>query len=418
MRVLFALSSWSTHWYPLAPLAWTMQSLGHEVQVLCSPVQGDVVARSGALPVPVLPDMNLRAFARMHHHMMAKEGHWPFSDLPPHPTTGQPVEDIEDFDPLEWYFGQRERVVAAATVSTDAAAAYARRWHPDLVVHDQLSIEGPLVGRVLDVPAVLHLWGPSGPDDKVSRIFGRMLPVDHSNAFARFGVGEMTADIYRYVIDPCPPSMAPPLQQERLRVRYQAYNGCAQLTTELPAPLPGRPRVVLIWGSEVSSLFGPASFTVPKIVDALAGTGAEVVLAVGGPDRQRIGPLPSSTRLVDYVPLRTLLSGASAIIHHGGAGCVMTAVAAGVPQLVLYNGFDQEIMSGRLARTEAGIAVANATATVESIRSGYAALMGDPAATSAAVRLAAELETNPSHFELASTLEGIAAGGVEKCVAG
>ena len=51
--------------------------------------------------------------------------------------------------------------------------------------------------------------------------------------------------------------------------------------------------------------------------------------------------LPPGVSHVNYAPLASVLRNASAIVHHGGIGTTSQAIAAGVPQIVRPNAFDQ-----------------------------------------------------------------------------
>ena len=67
------------------------------------------------------------------------------------------------------------------------------------------------------------------------------------------------------------------------------------------------------------------------------------------PDR-----LPDAVLWQDYVPLRTLLARASAIVHRGGIGTTAEALRAGVPQLVLPLAHDQFDNAARVRALGAG----------------------------------------------------------------
>ncbi|MFJ5233533.1 nucleotide disphospho-sugar-binding domain-containing protein [Kitasatospora sp. NPDC088391] len=408
MRVLFTVSDWPGHWSAMVPLGWALQAAGHEVRVVCAPSQEEPLARAGLTAVPVLEGWDMASQGRLHNYVSARDGQWRFAALPPHPETGEPLARLADFDLGAWYAGHFPTLVEQGRRSTDAAVGFARWWRPDLVVHDQLSLEGPLVGRVLDVPAVLHLWGPVGPADEGEGLI--MLPPDYSGAFPRHGVGQYGPQHYAHVLDPCPPAVAPSLGgAERLPVRFVPYNGPGAVPGWL-AELPERPRVCVVWGTSVSEMFGEVSFTVPKVVEALSGLDVEVVLTLTGADRDRMeGRLPEGARLLERVPLHLLLPHCDLVVHHGGAGCVMTALAAGIPQLALPNGLDQHLNADRIAAAGIGLGLPNATAGVTEIRAAAERLLRDPAHRAAAERLRAENEARPAPADLVRTLEQLAA---------
>src|SRR5215212_1894370 len=236
MRVLFTVSGWPAHWFPMVPLGWALQAAGHEVRVACPPGQAASIAPAGLAPVPVLGDLDMAFQSRFANLWAARAGQWPYAWPPLHPVTGDPVDmSTVDFEEIA---GQAKRRVAVESKrGFDAAVAYARQWRPDLVLHDRLSAEGLLAARVHGVPAVSCLWGPVGTAETEPQLYP--IPVDYTNAFGRYGVPALAAASMTHVLDPCPPSLAPPIAGTRLPVRYVPYNGPGAVPT---VPAAGKPR--------------------------------------------------------------------------------------------------------------------------------------------------------------------------------
>ncbi|MFD7506302.1 glycosyltransferase [Streptomyces sp. NPDC059850] len=356
-------------------------------------------------------DMTVRG--RLHNFRMAEFGAWPFSELPLHPLTGEPLQSLDEFDMNAWSRENHDWAIGVVARSSDAAVEFARWWLPDLVVHDIMSFEGPLIGKVLDIPAILQLWGPVGPDDDVPGAppGASFVPMDPSGAFPRYGVGQMGPHVYEHVIDPSPISARPPLKAERLSIRHVPYNGPGARLPQGERGSAGPPRVCVVWGTSVSGIYGPISFAVPRIVDALAGLGAEVLVLLAGADRKRMEravTLPPGVRLMERTPLHLLMPSCDVVIHHGGAGCAMTALTAGVPQLAISTGLDQEVIAGRIATAGAARSLSNAQADEEAIRTAVTSLLTDPAHSSAARRLRDEMESLPTPAALVSSLSALA----------
>ncbi|WP_320774425.1 nucleotide disphospho-sugar-binding domain-containing protein [Streptomyces sp. CRN 30] len=412
MRVMLTVSDWTTHWLPMVAQCWALQAAGHEVRVVCAADQEQAVTRAGLTPVPVLEGGDQAVKVRTYNHARALEGRWPFPEPPPHPVTGAPMASPADFDATAWMEENWERLLGMARRSADAAVSFARWWRPHLILHDLVSIEGPLVGRALGIPAALHLWGPTGPDDRVPGAPPGVgfVPLDVYGLFERYGAGTMDADVHDLVIDPSPPSLAPPLRRaHRLPVRHVPYNGPGAMPSWL-RERPDRPRVGVVWGTSVTRMFGPSSFAVPRVVEALAGLDVDVVLTVTGEDLDSLGPLPPRVRAVAHLPLRLLLADCDLVVHHGGAGCVMTALAAGVVQLALPNALDQELIGDRLAQAGGARALHNAVATPAAIRGAATDLLQNPAARAVAARLRTEMEQAPTPAALVGLLEEHAHG--------
>lgn len=68
------------------------------------------------------------------------------------------------------------------------------------------------------------------------------------------------------------------------------------------------------------------------------------------PDR-----LPDTVLAVKYAPFSTLLQHASVFVHHGGIGTTAQGFKAGVPQFIVFMGFDQPDNAERLERMGAGV---------------------------------------------------------------
>ncbi|MFM9593817.1 nucleotide disphospho-sugar-binding domain-containing protein [Streptomyces scabiei] len=412
MRVLFTVSNWPGHWYSMVPLGWALQAAGHEVKVLCAPSQTEPLTHAGLVPLPVLDAMDMSMRGRLHNYRKALAGTWPFDAPPLHPVTGEPLGTLDEFDMETWSLENHGWAIDTLTRSTDAAVEFARRWHPHLVVHDLMSLEGQLVGGALKIPALLHLWGPCGPQDPVPGAppGASFVPMDPSGAFARHGAGEMNADIYTHVIDPSPSGVAPPLAARRIPVRHLPYNGPGAVPPQSLGRTGDRPRVCVVWGTSVSRVHGPASFAVPRILEALSEVDADVLLALTGEDRERLAdsPLPESVRLLPRTPLSLLLPECDLVVHHGGAGCTMTGLAAGIPQLAVHAGQDQEVIADRVAGAGAARSVTNAHADPETLRRGITALLSDPAHRTAARRLRTETENAPTPADVVADLVALA----------
>jgi len=67
--------------------------------------------------------------------------------------------------------------------------------------------------------------------------------------------------------------------------------------------------------------------------------------------------LPTGVQHFDYVPLRTLMPLAAALVHHGGIGTTSQALAAGRPQLIMPMAHDQPDNAARVTRLGVGAAV-------------------------------------------------------------
>ncbi|MFC8507221.1 nucleotide disphospho-sugar-binding domain-containing protein [Streptomyces sp. NPDC057411] len=407
MRVLFTVSSWPTQYAAMVPLGWALQAAGHEVRVLCAASQADAVGRSGLLPVPVLSGMEEVLRLRLQYHAEAVSGLWPYPWLPPHPVTGERMDRLDAFDAERFAAETGPALAESAARSFDAAVSYARDWRPRLVLHDPGSLEGLLVAKLFDVPSALCLWGPASPHDPEHM---RIVPTDHSGSFPRYGLGTFDLGMVERVVDPSPPSLKVPVLAERLPVRYVPYNGAGAVPAWTVRP-PERTRVCVGWSTALSTLCGPDSFLLPRIVAALEGLDCEVVLTATARDVAALGTVPDSVRVATHLPLAALLPGCAAVLHHGGSGSALTALWAGVPQFVATFAAEQQIVGERLAAGGAALHVPGHLADEDAIRTGVERLIEDRSHRDAAARLRAEITEAPSPAALATDLEALATGG-------
>ncbi|WP_216216685.1 nucleotide disphospho-sugar-binding domain-containing protein [Amycolatopsis aidingensis] len=415
MRVLFVVSSWPGHYFPMVPLGWALRAAGHEVHVLCTESDVDRLTAAGLTPVPLLDTLDLLLFTRSFNVGSFYLGSWPYPDPPPHPDTGEPL-DKDTFDFQQWWDTTSARSRRRLHRSIDAARDYARCWRPHLVVHDLVGYEGPPAAEAAQVPNILHLWGPTGPDDGLDPLGADGRTERLNSATAAWTLGEMVGHdlaerIYAridHIIDPCPDPIAPVLRGTRLPMRYVPYNGPGAVPLELPGRS-GRPRVCVVWGRGGTHNFGQVSNRLPQVVEAATTLGAEVLVLAVREDLEACGPLPDNVHPLVEMPLHLVLPDCDAVVHYGGAGVAMTSVAAGIPQLTLSLASNTALFTDRFTAVGCGLTVPSYHADDTAITAGLRRLLGEPSFRTAARELAATAESMPSPAAVACSLAEIAA---------
>jgi UDP:flavonoid glycosyltransferase YjiC (YdhE family) len=411
MRVLFAVSSWTSHYFPMVPLGWALRAAGHEVRVLCSPSDVDPLTRAGLVPVPVLDSLDLTYRARAGNVLAAYAGDWPYPDPPLDPDTGEPADMSTSTMPAwweNWVANTKEQLGR----SIEAGVGYARAWRPDLVVHDMLSFEATLVADAVGVPSVLHLWGPTGPEDGLEAVGG-----NSSGQFGRSTLKELLSvelgdDMatricrFEHVIDVCPEPVAPRMSGTRIPTRFVPYNGPGAVPLDLPAS--GRPRVCVVAGRSATLQFGAATNKLPQIAQAATELGVDVLLLAKQADADACGELPESVH-VRQAPLHLVLPECDAIVHYAGAGVTTTSMVAGLPQLALPLTHNFGVLSRRFDSVGCGLTVLNYEADVGSIKGALERLVGEPSFALAAGELATQAASMPTPAAVVGTLEEIAA---------
>lgn len=317
MKALFITSPGFGHNLPVVSLAWALRAAGHDVVLgtagatathlpalarsglavveLATLAQVTEVYRTGTADVGLggLSDKELRAMARRA------------ADTPNH-EVDRPFGALSD-------------------AMADGAVEFAQWWRPDLVVHSRLQGAGPLVAAKLGVPAVEHADGLTS-----SREITLKLAAELDDAYRRHGVAGFP-DRYE-MLNIAPPSMV--TSDRGWAMRHVPYHGGIVLPEWLRRT-PDRPRITITMGSILPMLW-PRLRPLRWIADVAAGVDAEFVLALAGVDTSVLGPLPPNVRTVtEWLPVDALAATTHAMIHHGGSGSMMAALAAGVPQLVL-----------------------------------------------------------------------------------
>jgi len=144
------------------------------------------------------------------------------------------------------------------------------------------------------------------------------------------------------------------------------------------------------------------AFGTPEVLETalegLATLGTPIVVATGGVP---LGPRPAHVTARPWVPQAAAISQADLVVHHGGSGTTLGALAAGVPQLVLPQGADQFANAEALVGVGAGVRLLpgelSADAVAEQSRNAYSC-------REAARAIAAEIAELPSPAEVAREL--------------
>ena len=430
MRALFATYGFSGHLKPLVPLGWALRAAGHEVVVASHPYFARTITGAGLPALPAGPEFDLhgevsrdaaehdgyrRQLAEVQAAGRVTTGVVRLADGTVSPALrGRSAGPAGQDDSSA--AGRRSRTAArlelpglrpavrSADVMADDLVAFARWWRPDIVVFEPLAFAGPLVARVLGVPAVRVLWTAdfTVPLEKFeSALFGELL---ERLGLPALGLnGDLT-------LDPCPPMLQVDDGFPRQLMRYVPYNG----TTVLPAWLrepPRRRRICVCWGTSVTVLSPGRMASAPAAVQAMADLDADVVLAVLESQLPLLGTLPSNVIAAGPVALDLLLPTCDALIHHGGGGTLMTGLVHGVPQVIVPYIPDTCFNAIQLAKTGAARAVWAEDATAAELRRAAAVVLGVPGCREAARSLRAQMLSQPTPADTVPTLERLASGG-------
>ncbi|MFW3172694.1 glycosyltransferase [Geodermatophilus sp. CPCC 206100] len=368
MRVLVVASPLTGHVLPVVPLAQALHEAGHEVVVATA---GDALA---AVPpslatADVAPGLRtLPLFLRLaaRHPLLARGA----------------AAGTSDVRMVGLMFG------TVGLRMADGVAALADRLGPDLVVVEPLAPAGAEAAARLGVPLVL--------------VEGNLFPADELlAATARTYVparGTGSLPDPAEVLGTTPPSLVG--RRSGRPMRFVPATPDRPYDPALARP-GDRPRV-LVSRSTVADP-RPDRLMTTAATAAAAATRLDVVLV--RPDRRVARrKLPPNVRTTDWLPFPTVLPAAAGIVHHGGAGTLLTALAAGVPQVAVRGAGDRRVNAELVAERGAGLAADLGELTGPVLER----LVADPSLSAAAREVAAEIAAMPCPAELVPHLVELA----------
>ncbi|WP_279433617.1 activator-dependent family glycosyltransferase [Actinomadura sp. KC345] len=427
---MFAVPPAKVHVYAQVPLAWALRAAGHEVCVASPPdVAGDI-ARTGLTAVPVGDALQPEVRISQVGEHDAEAGP---SDGPGEAEWQQVLAGMAEFRAERLTHDHIYAVQTAWTMifqdiasprATDDLVAFARFWRPDLVIWDTLFFAGPVAARGCGAAHARLLFGldlvarmrelyaaearrrpPELREDPVGEWLGWTL--------ARYG-HEFDEEMVvgQWTIDPVLSSMRLPVAHRYVPVRHVPYNGQSVVPDWLGEP-PERRRVCLTLGLSHREVLGGDRASVAELLAAVAEVDAEVVATLNADQLAGVSDVPGNVRAVDFVPMNELLPTCSAIVHQGGFGTLQTALAHGIPQVLLPNrlrDWDSLPWAERVQRSGAGLCAPDAQGvTAGGLRDMLARVLDDPSFGERAALLRTEMLGTPAPADIVPLLERLTA---------
>ncbi|MFL6162120.1 MAG: nucleotide disphospho-sugar-binding domain-containing protein [Jatrophihabitantaceae bacterium] len=405
MRILMSTWGWRSHFYCLVPLGWALQAAGHEVRVASHPSMVEPITGAGLAAVPLGADVR---FAEVFADSIGKVGRLAGASggTPAGSSTGSTAGSSagSSADGLEPAITADGGVVRFANALLDELVDFGRAYRPDLMIWEPFNLAAPVAAAALGVPGVQQLWGPD------SSVTLRLDPESVIGPLARRH-GLASTDVCltgALSLDPVPAPMQVPRTEPSRPVRFVPYNGTAVLPNWLHRPA-ARPRVCVTAGTMMAGAGLVDQLDLGSVIRAVAELDVEVVAVLEPVQQQRLGTLPSNVRLADApLALRLLLPSCAALVQQGGAGTTMTALACGVPQLILPQVSDQHFNGERLAATGAGATLTGDAAEPVAIRGMVAELIGDGSWRAAAAAMRDRVRQLPPPAALVPELLALA----------
>jgi UDP:flavonoid glycosyltransferase YjiC (YdhE family) len=265
-------------------------------------------------------------------------------------------------------------------------------WKPDLVVHEETELAGPVVAACTDARLVVHGLGLMPPVriwDAFAPTINRLLRQWEAPAAA----GSVRDATY---LELCPPSLRPPGERVWSRARpLRPVGGQPAPGERLPAAMADLPYASTVHLT-LGTVFNHAPDVLAAAIAGLRDLPVNLVVTTGpGVDPDRFAPQPPHVLVTSYVPHALLLPRCRLVVSQGGAGILFGALAHGLPQLVLPQGADQTMNADACREAGAGLSLAAVEVTPEAVRTAATRLLAEPGFAAAARVVQTEIDAMP-----------------------
>ncbi len=393
MRVWFSLIPGHGHFFPLIPLANALKDAGHSVVFCVSESYGSVISAHGLDHLAVGPDYTQTS------------------------AKGDVSEPREVQERL-----LKAMLEDAPPVVLESFQKVFQKERPDVMLVDPIEIGGMVAAEMAGIP-----WGSVGSGVRVGWLPGRLpFDPDHRRAFfedvlatersLRESVGLPEADLLldeepydrTFFLTMEPPSLGAwphdwrshtshPMRPEIHRTPAPDEAWLEQLGEDQPI-------LVITLGT----LFGTADLYRRAVVAALEADAAGLqVVAVTPFDLGVDDPRLTKT---SWASMDRLLSMATAVVHHGGWGSTVAALATGTPAVVVPLAADQMYQASRIQSVGAGVMVSPDQLDIQ-LRQRIENVIDNPTYKANARRLQAEIEEMPPASDVVALIEQLAVHG-------
>jgi len=355
MRILFVCNPLYGHLYSMLPLAAAAQAAGHDV-VLATSTDMAPLARSAGLCTWSIGMTHTEAGGN-------RQASW-----------------------LDYFEVSASRRIAQLT-------AHCVAWRPDLLVHEETELAGPVVAAALGVRSVVHGLGLM-PPVRLLEWFAAAIERLAPTATANGVVDAWRRATYLQLHPPALASVEGPIWQDVVALRPMTPGRVAEPEFVRRFERLPHDRSVLV---TLGTVYGGNTAALMTAVDALQDLGVNLIVAVGPEGDpallERCGKHILAERLV---PLASVLERCTVVVSQGGSGVMFGAMAHALPQLMLPQGADQFRNAEAGVRTGAALALEPPAATAAAIGDAVSRLLKEASFMSAAQRLRDQIAAMPN----------------------
>lgn len=265
-------------------------------------------------------------------------------------------------------------------------------WRPDLVIHEETELSGPVVAASAGVCSIVHGLGPRPPErffDWIASAIERVAPAS---------LAAKAVDTWRRttLLQVCPPGLDagdsrwPPVQP--LRATTPGAIEEPSLARRIER-LPHEHSVFVTLGT----VYSGNTAALAAALEGLTDLAVNLIVAAGpDADAALLEGYGSHVLIEPMVPLASVLARCRAVASQGGSGVMLGALAHGLPQLMLPQGADQFRNAGICTRTGAALSIAPADATRQTVAAAARRLLEEPRFAKHAGALRDEIAAMPS----------------------
>lgn len=378
MKVLVATNAGAGHFGPLVPFARALSDAGHDV-VVTAPHSAEATITSAGFVARSVGDIPPDAYGAV------------FAG-----TAGMSLRESNLHFARE-VFG---RLGLAARL--DDTRRFIDEWQPNMVLRETSEIASFVAAEAAGVPQVQVAIGLSSFEEIVTPVL--------AEALSNFGLPECLPRLQSVSrVSHVPPSLEVASALPGTTARFR-WDDPADASGHLPdwwkstAPL-----VYVTFGSEAGGMdLFPRLYR--AVLDQVANMPIRVVMTVGrSADPALLGTLPANAHVERWWPQTGVMKEAVAVVGHGGYGTSMTALAAGLPQVLIpMFALDQHENARRLNEVGAGISLSDGPAAIGGLGDALSRVLEDQSYSEGARRIAAEIAGMPPPAEAVGLLESLA----------
>ncbi|UED83236.1 nucleotide disphospho-sugar-binding domain-containing protein [Streptomyces profundus] len=346
MRVLFITRGSPASIFGLVPLATSARNAGHEVLMTSTESMMPVLATVGLPAVPVT------SYTEEYFGSHDRDG-TPLT----FPARGAREQAL---------FGGAWFARLAATEIARLREVSAD-WPPDIVVGGRLDYAAPLLAAHLGLPFVRQAVDMGEWSVVDEGAVEELRPELKDVGLSDLPEPDLSIEVY-------PPSLRPPGARPARLMRLRPGGTQGQLERWMYTR-PTRPRICVTPGSRASAEQHFAY--VRDLAKTVGSLDADLVVAVPHALAEVLRPELPGAR-VGWIPLDVIAPTCDLFVHHAGGMTSLTALDAGVPQLILPEEDATFVLGQRLQDTGAALNIARHEASPDVIRDACRELLTQP----------------------------------------